>query len=143
MGEQKINADQPAQQDQSESSDPKAGLLFVPDHSGERRSHTPRPAASRPGLAEIPNKRSPNGKPRRKRDVEKMTLEDAFKLEIDLGDPLNDERAVRAASYLLAWASGDGNEEVDQMLALGISRVLDRAAGNMAQTRRRNRKAAG
>lgn len=71
-----------------------------------------------------------------------MTLEDAFKLEIELGDPINDERAVRAASLLLDWASGAGNAEVDRALAVGISRVLDVAANNMARTRRRNRKAA-
>jgi hypothetical protein len=35
-----------------------------------------------------------------------------------------------------------GNEEIDGILALGIQRVLDRAANNMARTRRRNRKLA-
>jgi hypothetical protein len=71
-----------------------------------------------------------------------MSLEDAFRLEIELGDPLNDERAVRAASFLLDWASGEGNEEVDGILALGICHALDLAANNMARTRRRNRKRA-
>jgi hypothetical protein len=61
-----------------------------------------------------------------------MTLEDAF----NRGD-LNDERAVRAASLLLDWASDEGNAEVDRFLAVGISRVLDLAASNMARTRRR------
>jgi len=52
----------------------------------------------------------------------------------------NDERAVRAASFLLDWASSEGNEELEGVLALGLSRVLARAANNMAQTRRRNHK---
>ena len=142
MAEEKIIADQPAQQAQSESSDPKAGLLFVPHHPGESRSHTPHPPASSSGLAEIPNKRSPIEKPRWKRGVEKLTLEDAFKLEMEVGDTLNDERAVRAASFLLDWASGAGNAEVDRALAVGISRVLDLAANNIARTLRRDRKRA-
>jgi hypothetical protein len=61
---------------------------------------------------------------------------------LELDDPRNDERTVRAASFLLDWASGEGNEEVDGILALGICRVLDLAANNMAQARRRNRKQA-
>ena len=137
MAEQKVIADQPAQQAQSESADPKAGLLFVPD-LGESGSHAPGQAASIPVVAEIANRRSRNEKPGRKRGVEKMTLEDAFKLEMEVGDPLNDERAVRAASFLLDWASGAGNADVDRVLALNISRVLELAASNMAQTRRRN-----
>jgi hypothetical protein len=67
-----------------------------------------------------------------------MTLEEAFTLGNDWD--LNDERAVRAASLLLDWASGADNAEVDRALAVGISRVLDLAANNMARTRRRNRK---
>jgi len=66
---------------------------------------------------------------------ENMTLEDAFKVEMDGGDR-NDERAVRAASFLLDWAS-DEDAGVDRFLAVGISRVLDVAASNMARTRRR------
>jgi len=58
----------------------------------------------------------------------------------ELDDPLNGERAVRAASFLLDWASGEGNKEIDGILALGICRVLDLAARNMARTRQRNRK---
>jgi len=59
---------------------------------------------------------------------------------LDIESENNDERAVRAASFLLWWAAGEGSEELEGVLALGLSRVLDRAADNMARTRRRNRK---
>jgi len=60
--------------------------------------------------------------------------------EFDNKSESRDERAVRAASFLLEWAAGEGCEELEGVLALGLSRVLALAADNMARTRRRNRK---
>ena len=142
MAEKKVIADQPAQQDQSESSDPTAGLLYAPSAGkahNKRRRHRPRPVLSYRKSVQS-NQTPAEPESNAEQGIEKMTLEDAFKLEIELGDPLNDERAVRAASFLLDWASGEGNKEIDGILALGIRRVLDLAADNMAMARRRNRK---
>jgi len=145
VAEEKVIADQPARQDQSESSDPTAGLLYAPSDPGKahnkRRRHRPRPVLNYRNSEQSSPAKS-ESESNAGKDVEKMTLEEAFTLEIELGDPINDERAVRAASFLLDWASGEGNEEIDGILALGVCRVLDLAASNMARTRRRIRKLA-
>jgi hypothetical protein len=146
VAEEKVIADLPAQQAQSENLDPTAGLLYAPSYPGTAhnkrlRRNRPRPVLSYRKSAQS-NQTPAEPESDAEQGVEKMTLEDAFKLEIELGDPLNDERAVRAASFLLEWAAGEGNEEVDGILAVGISRALSLAASNMARTRRRNCKQA-
>jgi hypothetical protein len=147
VAEEKVIADQPAQQAQSDSSDPTAGLLYAPSdpgkaHNKRRRQHRPRAVVSYRKSELLSSPASAESESNAGQGAEKMTLEDAFKLEIELGDPLNDERAVRAASLLLDWASEAGNAEVDRVLAVGLSHVLNLAANNMARTRRRNRRPA-
>jgi hypothetical protein len=48
---------------------------------------------------------------------------------------LNAEKALRAAAFLVDWATDIGNEPLDGPLAFGISRVLDHAAAEVADMR--------
>jgi hypothetical protein len=141
VAEEKVIADLPAQQDQSESLDPTAGLLYAPSDPGKAQNKRRRRLRPRPVLSYRKSEQSSGAESESNagQGVENITLEDAFKLEIELANPLNDERAVRAASFLLDWASEAGNAEVDGVLAVGLSHVLNLAANNMARTRRRNR----
>ena len=61
------------------------------------------------------------------------TLMEAF----NLGDELDNERAIRAVELLLDWASDAGSEPVDGMLALGLAKALRLAADRVALDRRR------
>jgi hypothetical protein len=62
---------------------------------------------------------------------------EAFVEAFELGDDLDDERAIRATALLLDWASDDGMQPANGLLTLGLSKVLYRAADDMAKKQRR------
>src|SRR5262245_18692407 len=104
-----------------------AGLIYAPTGRRRRRGRRPRPVVAY---------RRPDGKtssaPAEPNSAEqgRPVLGDAFQYH---GDGLDDERAIRAASFLLDWATAEGNEQVDAALAQGISRALSIATDNIAR----------
>ena len=101
------------------------GLIYAPTGS-RRRKRKPLPL--------IPC-RKPEGEDSKSAEgVKRDDFDDALQYRLD---GRNDERAVRAASFLLDWATAEGNEEVDPVLVQGISRALNLAADNIAMTLRR------
>jgi hypothetical protein len=100
--------------------------ILIPDSPG-----SPTPAVTKRKLSPVagidksaPKPAAPS-KPRRPRKPGKFTLEEAYAYGEPSGESRDLEKAIRAASYILNWASDCGNRSVDGFLAVGISRQLD------------------
>jgi hypothetical protein len=118
-------------EERPESSDSTGALIYEPERPGRRRIRKPRPLVAY-------RKQEKNGssstEPSGDDSVETPDLDETFQYR---GDGRDDERAVRAASFLLDWATGEGNEQVDPVLVQGISRALSLAADNIGRELRR------
>jgi hypothetical protein len=76
---------------------------------------------------------------RRRRKVEKYTIEQAFNYfygpeEDAKCEEFNNERGVRAVAYLLTYCSQYGNESLDGDAAMGLARVLKCCASEIARS---------
>jgi hypothetical protein len=122
--------------DRSETSDPAtSGLLYAPERPGRRRPARQRQAvAYRNAEKNTPISQETKSEEGHAEAAGQSDLDDQFHYRCDGRD---DERAVRAASFLLDWATDEGNEQVDPILVQGISRALSLAADNMAMDLRR------
>lgn len=79
-------------------------------------------------------------------DRNQIALQDAFDPTFQIAESslaqaeIDNERCARAVSFLLAYSSESGNQSLDGLAAIGLSRILDNCGRGIALTARmRNR----
>jgi hypothetical protein len=78
-------------------------------------------------------------KKEREIDLDQELIAEAF--ELKAGDRLQLEKKILAVSFLLDTCSGEGNEPVDGIIAVGLAAILRGAAADAARLRRQLRRA--
>jgi hypothetical protein len=107
--------------------------LLAPDLP-ENAQEFPVVTPSKPLLMLRKSRSKQTSKNRRRKpdEVGRLTLEDAYTFTANLSKDTSDlEKAIRAASYLLKWASEIGNENPDGFLVLGVANALDACADQL------------